>query len=203
CDSIATLNLVVNDVLTSTTDVQICTSALPYVWNGTSYNLAGTYNVTLKSSGGCDSIATLNLTVNDVLTSTTDVQICTSALPYVWNGQSYNLAGTYNVTLKSSGGCDSIATLNLTVNDVLTSTTDVQICTSALPYVWNGTSYNLAGTYTVTLMSSCGCDSIATLNLTVNDVLTSTTDVQICTSALPYVWNGTSYTAEGVYNVTL
>src|SRR6202007_398433 len=165
CDSIATLNLTVNNVVTSTTDITICQSQLPYSWNGQSYNAPGTYSVTLVSAAGCDSIATLNLTVNNVVTSTTNTAICQAQLPYSWNGQSYNAAGTYSVTLVSTAGCDSIATLNLTVNNVVTSTTNTAICQSQLPYSWNGQSYNAAGTYSVTLVSTAGCDSIATLNL--------------------------------------
>ncbi|MEI2747428.1 MAG: hypothetical protein V9E88_01545 [Ferruginibacter sp.] len=36
----------------------------------------------------------LNLTVNNTLTSTTDVTICSNQLPYSWNSQTYNAAGT-------------------------------------------------------------------------------------------------------------
>src|SRR6202008_4289484 len=120
--------LTVNTVVTSTTNITICPSQLPYSWNGQSYSAAGTYNVTLVSAAGCDSIATLNLTVNTVVTSTTNITICPSQLPYSWNGQSYSAAGSYNVTLTSASGCDSIATLNLTVNPVVTSTTNIAIC---------------------------------------------------------------------------
>src|SRR6185295_18600601 len=109
-------------------------------------------------------------------TSTTSILICGDQLPYSWNNQSYNAAGTYSVTLQSSAGCDSVATLNLTVNPVVTSTTNQTICSNQLPYNWNGQSYNAAGTYTVTLQSAAGCDSVATLNLTVNSAVTSTTN---------------------------
>ncbi|MEZ4798727.1 MAG: hypothetical protein R2809_02895 [Flavobacteriales bacterium] len=34
------------------------------------------------------------------------------------NGIDYSTAGSYDVTLTSVAGCDSIATLNLTINDV-------------------------------------------------------------------------------------
>src|SRR5205085_9054137 len=136
--------------------ITICNNQLPYSWNGNSYPAAGTYSITLTSSAGCDSIATLNLTSNAVVTSTTDITICTNQLPYSWNGNSYPVAGTYAVTLTTSAGCDSIATLNLTANAAVTSTTDITICNNQLPYSWNGNSYPTAGTYAVTLTSSAG-----------------------------------------------
>src|SRR5205085_1061149 len=185
CYSIVTFILNVNPVLTSTQNVTVCANALPYVWNSSSYNAAGTYVDTLTSQTGCDSIATLVLNVNPVLTSTQNVTVCANALPYVWNGNSYNAAGTYVDTLTSQTGCDSIATLILNVNPVLTSTQNVTVCANALPYVWNGNSYNTAGTYVDTLTSQTGCDSIATLVLNVNPVLTSTQNVTVCANALP------------------
>ena len=203
CDSIATLNLAVNSIVTSTTDITICNAQLPYTWNSNSYNAAGSYNVTLVSASGCDSVATLNLTVNNAVTSTTDVTICNAQLPYSWNSNSYNAGGSYNVTLVSASGCDSVATLNLTVNNAVTSTTDVTICNAQLPYTWNSNSYNAGGSYNVTLVSASGCDSVATLNLTVNNAVTSTTDITICNAQLPYTWNSNSYNAAGSYNVTL
>ncbi len=203
CDSIATLNLAVNAAVTSTTNVAICNAQLPYSWNGNNYNAAGSYNVTLVNGSGCDSIATLNLSVNPAVTSTTDIAICNAQLPYTWNGNNYNAAGSYNVTLVSASGCDSIATLNLIVNNVVTSTTDITICTAQLPYSWNGNNYNAAGSYNVTLTNVAGCDSIATLNLTVNNAVTSTTDATICSTQLPYLWNGNNYNAAGLYDVTL
>src|SRR5690606_11999189 len=203
CDSIATLVLTVNPVLTSTTAVTVCENELPYTWNGETFDAAGTYDVTLTNSAGCDSIATLVLTVNPVLTSTTTITICENELPYTWNGDTFDAAGTYDVTLTNSAGCDSIATLVLTVNPVLTSTTTITICENELPYTWNGQTFNVAGTYDVTLTSSASCDSVATLVLTVNVVLTSTTNVSICTSQLPYTWNGEIFEAAGTYDVTL
>src|SRR5215212_9993444 len=150
-----------------------------YSWNGQSYSAAGTYSVTLTSVAGCDSIATLRLAVNPVVTSTTDKSVCASQLPYSWNGQSYSAAGTYQVTLTSASGCDSVAKLNLSVTAAVSSTTDKSVCASQLPYSWNGQSYSAAGTYSVTLTSSSGCDSIATLNLTINPVVTSTTNAAV------------------------
>jgi len=203
CDSVATLVLAVNATVTSTTNKNVCSNQLPYTWNGQNYNTAGTYNVALTSSSGCDSIATLVLTVNDVLSSITTIAVCNTQLPYNWNGQNYNAAGSYSITLKSSAGCDSIATLNLSVKQTSSSTTNKAICTNQLPYSWNGQTYSVAGTYTVTLVNAAGCDSVATLVLTVNAALTSTTSKTICDKELPYSWNGQTYNSAGTYNVTL
>src|SRR5690606_3468437 len=134
---------------------------------------------------------------------TTNVNICTNQLPYTWKGEAFNMAGTYEEALTSSEGCDPIATLVLSENPVLASTTNADICENELPYTWNGTSYNAAGTYSVKLTGTNGCDSVATLILSVNAVSTSTTNVSICDNAFPYSWNGQAFNAAGTYNVTL
>ena len=47
----------------------------------------------------------------------------------------------------------------------------------------------------VWLPDAVGCDSTATLNLTVKNTSTSTTNATICPIQLPYVWNGLTFTA--------
>ncbi|WP_207625718.1 hypothetical protein, partial [Niastella populi] len=203
CDSIINLILTVNDVLSDTTTATICTNQLPYNWNGINITAAGTFSDTLTSSNGCDSISTLILTVNDVLSDTTTATICTNQLPYSWNGLTITAAGTYSDTLASTGGCDSIITLILTANNILRDTSSATICTNQLPYNWNGIDITAAGTYSDTLTSAAGCDSIINLILTVNDVLSDTTTATICTNQLPYSWNGNTITAAGTYSDTL
>src|SRR5205085_988540 len=203
CDSIATLILKVNAVLRDTTTQTICQNQLPYSWNGLTLNAAGTYSDTLTSAAGCDSIATLILKVNAVLRDTTTQTICQNQLPYSWNGLTLNAAGTYSDTLTSAAGCDSIATLILKVNAVLRDTTTQTICQNQLPYSWNGLTLNAAGTYSDTLTSAAGCDSIATLILKVNAVLRDTTTQTICQNQLPYSWNGLTLNAAGTYSDTL
>src|SRR5205814_1043818 len=203
CDSIATLILKVNAVLRDTTTQTICQNQLPYDWNGLTLNAAGTYSDTLTSAAGCDSIATLILKVNAVLRDTTTQTICQNQLPYSWNGLTLNAAGTYSDTLTSAAGCDSIITLTLRINAVLRDTTTQTICQNQLPYSWNGLTLNAAGTYSDTLTSAAGCDSIATLILKVNAVLRDTTTQTICQNQLPYSWNGLTLNAAGTYSDTL
>ena len=164
--------------LTSTTNISTCISNLPYNWNGSAYNASGTYTKHLPSVLGCDSIATLNLTVNVPTSSNTNASICQEG-SYLFNGSTYSTAGTYSKTLINAVGCDSIATLNLTVNVPTVSTTNASICQGS-SYTFNGSTYNVAGTYSKTLINAVGCDSIATLNLTVTVPTSSTTNASIC-----------------------
>ena len=56
-------------------------------------------------------------------------------------------------------GCDSVATLNLTINNSSTSSTDITACDSL---TWNGVSYTESGIYTFDTTNVVGCDSVAT-----------------------------------------
>ena len=142
--------LAVTPAPTSTTNITVCPSQMPYNWNGQSLSAKGTYTATITSASGCDSVATLNFDVNSQLTSITNLAVCPNQLPYSWNSQSIPGAGTYTANLTSAGGCDSTATLNLTVSNILTSTTNVTVCSGTLPYSWNGQVITAAGTYTST-----------------------------------------------------
>ena len=74
----------------------------------------------LTTTSGCDSIAVLNLTINQSDTSYTNITACDSI---EWNGTTYTQSGIYNYSgvLTNSYGCDSTAVLNLTINKGETS----------------------------------------------------------------------------------
>jgi len=163
-DSLAHLNLIVKDTSTSTTKDTICQGG-SYTFNGMTYSKAGTYSFHLTNAVGCDSLATLVLTVKDTTTSTTKNSICQGG-SYTFNGTTYSKAGTYSFHLTNAVGCDSLATLVLTVKDTSTSTTVDSICAGS-SYTFNGSTYTKAGTYAVHLTNAAGCDSTATLVLTV------------------------------------
>ena len=87
-----------------------CTS---YDWNGTTYTTSGTYTYPTTNIAGCDSVATLILTINLPTIGDTSAVVCDS---FVWYGNTYTSTGTYSQTLTGSNGCDSVVTLNLTIN---------------------------------------------------------------------------------------
>jgi hypothetical protein len=168
--------------------------------NGQTYNQSGTYIQNLTSSGGCDSTLTINLTIQAPNSSQETHVACNS---YTWpaNGLTYSNSGTYTTTLINALGCDSIVTLNLTVN---ASSGTQQVITACDGYTWpiNGLTYTNSGTYTTTLINALGCDSIVTLNLTVN---ASSGTQQVITACDSYTWptTGLTYTNSGTYATTL
>lgn len=101
--------------ITKTVDTSIC-NGTTLAFNGNTYNTSGTYVGTFTSAAGCDSVVTLKLTVLAKPTSTTSKTICKGDT-YLFNGNSYTTAGTYNSTVSTSTGCDSVATLVLTIED--------------------------------------------------------------------------------------
>jgi gliding motility-associated-like protein len=137
-------------------------------WSPAINNTATTTYTFSPTPGLCATNTNSTIVVNNPSQSLTNVSVCSNALPYLWNGLSINNGGQHQALFTNSVGCDSIAILNLTVLNVLTSTTNVSICQNQTPYYWNGLSLSSSGINTVTLTSSLGCDSLVILNLTVN-----------------------------------
>jgi hypothetical protein len=103
---------------------------------------------------------------------------------YTWTS-----SNTYLDTIPNTNGCDSIITVNLTVNNSSSSTINEVACNS---YTSPSGNYTLtsSNTYLDTIPNALGCDSIITINLIVNTVNTSVTlnGITITSNA-----NGTFY----------
>ena len=93
--------------------------------------------------------------------------------PGIWDvtwidGITYTASNnTATYTLTNAVGCDSVVTLNLTINY---AANDTIVDTAVNEYVWNGTTYTESGTYTYISETINGCDSIVTLILTVKTI---------------------------------
>lgn len=178
-------------VPTSGTDVQ--TECDNYTWiDGNTYTSSNnTATWTLTNAAGCDSVVTLDLTITNSNTGT-DVQ--TACDSYTWiDGNTYtasNNSATW--TLTNASGCDSVVTLDLTINNSNTSTDFQTACDS---YTWiDGNTYTASNnSATWTLTNAAGCDSVVTLDLTINNVSDITTAVNGITisannSNATYAW---------------
>jgi N-acetylneuraminic acid mutarotase len=98
-----------------------------------------------------------------MLTSTINATICSNQT-YLFNGINRNTTGSYLDTFTAVNGCDSVVTLNLTVNPTRTGTINTTICSNQV-YNFNGVNRNTTGSYLDTFMAVNGCDSVVTLNL--------------------------------------
>jgi hypothetical protein len=75
-------------------------------------------------------------------------------------------------TLQTLDGCNAYpdylgSTASVTVLPYNRDTIQVAVCSSQLPYHWNGNSISSSGFYQDTILSSIGCDTIRTLHLTI------------------------------------
>jgi subtilisin-like proprotein convertase family protein len=190
CDSTVITDLTVNANIGSNQSFSICFGDSVVVGNDV-YNSSGVYTNTFISFTGCDSIVTTNLVVNSIINVNQTISICAGDSLMVGNSM-YGSSGIYTDSLIASTGCDSIVTTDLTVLNALSSSQSPIICAGASFAVGNNT-YTTSGTYTDVLLSSAGCDSTVTTNLTVNalpNVSLATFTEPFCIQAASYVLSG-------------
>ena len=125
----------------------------------------------MEAVNGCDSLVTLDLTINNSV-SGTDTQIACGS--YTWiDGNTYtasNNSATFTIPNGSVNGCDSIVTLDLTINNSV-SGTDTQVACGSFTWI-DGNTYNTSNnsaTFNIIGGAANGCDSIVTLDLTINN----------------------------------
>ena len=154
---------------TSSTKISICSSALPYKWNGLTFNTAGTQTVHLNNVAGCDSAATLILTVsNPAITNNIKLNGCNSV---TYNNIIYTSSTVVKDTLRGYMGCDSVYTIaGITVNNSQPVSKDTSIvgCNSV---IFNGNTYISSTILKDTAHNYYGCDSVYfTVNINVNSL---------------------------------
>ena len=142
----------------------------------------GKYVDTLQNIAGCDSIVTLNLTINQS-TFGTDVLTACDTLTWI-DGIKYSASNnTATHTLTNAAGCDSIVTLDLTIHTsptvdlgidtILCSGTTIDLdAGSGFTYLWNDATTNQSltasatGEYSVTITDANSCVDSDAINVT-------------------------------------
>lgn len=157
-----------------------------YTWTST-----GVYMDTIPNAINCDSIITINLTVNDVIYDTLNPNACSSYLSpsgmHVWDS-----TGTYQDTIVvGGGGCDTVFTVNLSINESFASLTDSACGSYTSP---SGQVWTISGTYADTIPNMANCDSIITINLTV-----TTLDITVTQNGNTLTSNATGVSYQWIY----
>ncbi|MCQ2193114.1 MAG: gliding motility-associated C-terminal domain-containing protein [Paludibacteraceae bacterium] len=180
CDSIFTRHVHYHPKTVTTEHLTICEgSALN--WNGMVLTATGRYEANLTSSVGCDSTVVLDLEVAEKQRTAIPKSICTGET-FRFGNLDLSISGNYADTLIGANGCDSIVTLHLNVIERKDTTIAYAMC--------KGESYQLgtkvvtsSGVYAESFTSSLGCDSVVTLNVTVNEPAVVVLNDSVCEGA--------------------
>ena len=194
-DSTLVLDLGVSPLAYSTDSIAICAGD-SVVFNGQVLTETGTYEATLSAANGCDSIATLHLTLVDQYLVQLSAQVCANTF-YVFHGDTLTQSGIYTDTLTAVGLCDSIVVLDLKVLPVAATNLSATICTGN-SYIFQGDTLSAAGTYRDTLIAVNGCDSVLVLQLDVVDYFEVNFEASICFGET-YVFGGDTLGSSGIY----
>ncbi len=214
CDSILVLNLNIFPRYFNDSTKHIADVDTPYVWihkqggqeiARDSLYAAGRYGYRYESTLGCDSIDSLTLVIHPTYLFKDTVTICYDQTPYTWYNADHTQifqegiyeTGTYIKRLQTHDLYDSTYVRYVRVIPVIHDTVRHAMC-EGTDYLFNGVRYTEGGTYTDTLVSNYGCDSIVTLILTVNKSIFVRIPADIYEGET-YMFYGQPYTTSGTY----
>ncbi|MBX2844720.1 MAG: hypothetical protein KTR13_00790, partial [Saprospiraceae bacterium] len=203
CDSTIQTTLTVNPTHLVVEDVIICDDDTYTLPDGQVVNGSGVYITNLISSLGCDSVVRTNLTVNATFFEQVDVEICDNETYELPDGTTVTAGGTYPVTLSSVSGCDSVIETRLTVQPTFNNTVQAEICDNETYTLPDGAQVNAPGSYTSSLITTFGCDSIITTQLTVQPTFFLEEDIAICNGDTYTLPDGRVVNATGSYTSDL
>ena len=180
CDS--TIIIHIEEAAYNSKNYNVSLCATQYTWpsNGVTYYESGVYYDTLQYVGTCDSTLILNLELrpnysNDIVISSCD--------DYRWKDDAYNVDMTFTESTVythhyiNTYGCDSEATLHLTINDHDDYAFTVPDDENCDEYFWDPRGheiiytdhedpvYNISGIYHRTYKNQADCDSLVTMSV--------------------------------------
>ena len=135
-----------------------------YSNNGTlnSFNLSGS-----SSNWVSGAVLTAGVgTSSNVSVSTCDTYTSPSGI-YTWT-----TSGIYVDTIANTAGCDSVITIDLTINNNTANSIVETACSSYISPSGNN-EWTTTGIYTDTIANAIGCDSVITIDLTIEVIDTS------------------------------
>ncbi|HOZ51921.1 MAG TPA: YDG domain-containing protein, partial [Chitinophagaceae bacterium] len=158
------------------------TSQFAYSLDGTNFTLIGSPFVTIGTPASSPLIDLTSIPALQNVHASKTVTI-----RYFASGQTATGGWGFISAATGTNGLAFGGSLNVCVPT--TNTTNLTICSSALPYTWNSQIITTAGTYTNTGINVQGCDSNEVLVLTVNSCSSTTLNLNCFIEGY---WDGTS-----------
>lgn len=165
--------------------------------DGTVYSSPGKYTTTMTNAAGCDSIITLNVTLGRVYHFTRHTACDSFITPL---GNVHYQTGFYRDTLVgvTPKGCDSVLIMEVKINHKLETQEDLVVCDStSVDGKWYFSDVKL----TQEGSAVTGCDSVHTIDITVNESSTNTIFETHCDRYKSSL--GNTYTKTGIYKEKL
>lgn len=189
---------------------EICASDSVFL-AGAWQNTAGNFIDSLQNSFGCDSIVTTTLNILPSKSDSVDSYICAGDSIFI-GGAFRSTPGIYTDNFTTFQFCDSVVTINLMIAPLVNTNLNTSICSGDSLFA-GGAWQTSSGSYTDTLFSAFGCDSIVTTNLTVSNTISSNVSTNICLGDSLFVGGSyqfisgtyfdTTSTASGCDSVTI
>jgi hypothetical protein len=198
CDSVLLLDLSVIDIDSTQIGISLCEGNI-YSFFGSDIIASGIYFHTLSSSLGCDSIIELDALYLPVDTTLMNFDICGNDT-FDFHGNLLTSSGFYTHLLNNQFSCDSLIQLDLTVNPVYETQLFESFCEYG-SFSFFGNLLTQSGIYTEVLTTTLGCDSIITLNLSMNPVDSIYYYESICEGDTFFL-AGLPYTSQSLYQIT-
>lgn len=147
----------------------------------------GRYQDVIKTAEGCDSTVIVNLTFTEIIRTTQELTFCTGG-SVEFNGKVYTAPTQEEIEMTNEDGCPMIVNLIVTEVEKFNIELNAFICQGST-YNDNGFEVSQAGTYTLNLQSTQGCDSTVVLHLEYYPEEPIEIDTTITVDQLPYMFN--------------
>jgi hypothetical protein len=175
-----------------------------YTWiDGNTYtssNNTATFNIAGGAANGCDSLVTLDLTINQPTTFTQTFDEC-QGFSVTVGSNTYTSTGVYTDVLTNAAGCDSTVTTTLNISQPTTFSQTFDEC-QGFSVTVGGNTYNTTGVYTDVLTNAAGCDSTVTTTLNISQPTTFSQTFDEC-QGFSVTVGGNTYNSTGVYTDVL
>ena len=174
-----------------------------HTWiNGATYTSNNTSATkTLSTARGCDSVVTLNLTINQAYFTQASATICDNENYTTAGNQTVSVAGVYLDTLSSVLTCDSVIETTINANPSYFTQVSATICDNENYTTAGNQTVSVAGVYLDTFSSVLACDSV--IETTLNVLITTHDSLIIDACIGTFSLSGKYFNATGIYSDTI
>ncbi|MCP4122498.1 MAG: T9SS type B sorting domain-containing protein [Bacteroidetes bacterium] len=199
CDSIIEIHLTVMPSYNILVSHTLCEGESYTLPNGYVVTQAGTYVDSFTTEQGCDSVLSTVLFVVPNYSSYTSIELCEGDVYWLPDGSLVDSNGIFTDSLTSFAGCDSIVQTETIFYPTWETTILDTICPGAVYILPTGDLVTGSGSYTDSLLTGMGCDSIIHTIITAHPVFDTTISATICEGDSYTLPDGSVADTSGTY----